>query len=177
MIVISDTSPIIFFAKIGLLTLLNDLYLNIYVPNAVWEELINPLSKPKGEIPPDIKYEIEAKEKGWLIVKNPNLKEYHEIALNLTKELGRGEAYAIALSLELKADLLLINDKKARIIAESNGVKTIWSSEVLLDALEKGIIKNYQEFKTHLDKMVDIGLWMEKKQYKALLEKANDLKK
>jgi len=25
--------------------------------------------------------------------------------------------------------------------------------------------------------MVDIGLWMERKQYKALLEKANDLKK
>jgi len=177
MIVISDTSPIIFFTKIGNLTLLKDLYLKNFVPNAVWEELIHPLSKPDGKVPPDIKYEIKAKEEGWLIVKDPEIKEYHEVALNITKELGRGEAYAIALSLELNAELLLINDKKARIIAESKGIKTKWSSEVLLDALEKGIIKDYQEFNELLDKMIDIGLWMEKTQYKTLLDKANELKK
>ncbi len=30
------------------------------------------------------------------------------LALNFSKTLGRGEAYAIALSLEIKADLLLL---------------------------------------------------------------------
>ncbi len=176
MLVISDTSPIIFFAKIRKLTLLKDLYSKIYIPNVVWEELIYPLSKPDEEIPSDIKHEIKAKEEGWLIVKDPKLKEYHEIALNLTKELGRGEAYAIALSLELKADIILINDKKARIIAESKGLKTKWTTEILLDALEKGILKSYQVFKKLLDKLIEIGLWMRKTEYKFLLEKAKELK-
>ncbi len=176
MLVISDISPIIFFAKIRKLTLLKDLYSKIYIPNVVWEELIYPLSKPNEEIPSDIKHEIKAKEEGWLIVKDPKLKGYHEIALNLMKELGRGEAYAIALSLELKADILLINDKKARIIAESKGLKAKWTTEILLDALEKGILQSYQEFKELLDKLIEIGLWMRKTEYKFLLEKAKELK-
>ncbi|TFG22384.1 MAG: hypothetical protein EU529_10630 [Promethearchaeota archaeon] len=124
MLVISDTSPIIFFAKIEKLTLLKDLYSKIFIPNAVWEELIYPLSKSDAEIPSDIKYEIKAKEEGWLIVEDPKSEEYHEIALNLTKNLGREEAYAIALCMEIKADMLLINDKKARTIAKSKGIKT-----------------------------------------------------
>ena len=176
MLVISDTSPIIFFAKIEKLTLLKELYSKIFIPYAVWEELIYPLSKPDEEVPLDIKYEIKAKEEGWLIVRDPESKQYHEIALNLTKELGRGEAYAIALSLELKADVLLINDKIARTIAESKGIKTKWSTEILLEAFEKGILKSYQEFNELIDKMIDIGLWMEKTQYNELLEKAKELK-
>ncbi|MHA1725263.1 MAG: hypothetical protein ACTSXH_10540 [Promethearchaeota archaeon] len=46
------------------------------------------------------------------------------LALNLSKTLGRGEAYAIALSLEIKADLLLINDREVKEAAESKGIKT-----------------------------------------------------
>lgn len=177
MIVISDTSPIIFFAKLSKLTLLKDLYSTIFIPFAVWEELILPLSKPNGEVPSDIENEMKAKDEWWLIVKDPESYQYHEIVLNLSKNLGRGEAYAIALSLELKADILLINDSEARKVAESKGIKTKWSTEVLLDALESNIIKNYQEFEELLNSMIEIGLWIEKSLYDDILNKAKVLKK
>ncbi len=177
MIVVSDTAPLIFYAKIGKLSLLKELYSSIFIPFAVWDELIYPLFRAEEDIPQDIKYEINAKEEGWLIVKDPDVQKYYEIALNLTKELGRGEAYAIALSLELNADFLLINDKKARLIAESKGIKTKWSSEILLDALEMEILNDIQEFKELLDEMIETGLWLEKSHYKKLLDKAKDLKK
>jgi hypothetical protein len=177
MLVVSDTSPIIFFSKIGELNLLKELYSEIFIPFAVWEELIYPLSKPDDDVPSDIKYEIMAKEEGWLIVKDPKSKKYQEMALNLTKELGRGEAYAIALSLDLRADFLLINDKKANMIAESKGIRTKWSTEILLDALDKGLIGDFHEFNEILDQMIETGLWMEKSQYKKTLEKAKNIKK
>lgn len=123
MIVISDTSPIIFFAKIKKLKLLKDLYSKIYIPTHVWEEITFPLSQSNKGNPIDLKYEIEAKEEGWLIVKDPEQGEYYEIALQLTQILGSGEAYAIALCFELTADLLLINDKIAKEIAEKKGWK------------------------------------------------------
>ena len=177
MIVISDIAPIIIFAKINKLSILKDLYSIILIPIAVWEELIEPLSKPKKDIPSDIKYELKAKEEGWLIVKDPISAQYHEIALDLSKILGRGEAYAIALSLELKANLLLINDSEAKKIAESKGLNTKWSTEVLMEALEKDIVKNYHEFKELINEMIENGLWMEKSRYNRILKTAKSLKK
>ena len=103
MIIISNTSPIIYFARISKLSLLKEIYNTIYIPLAVWNELMTPLLLKKEKIPPDIKHEIAAKEAGWLIVKDPEKEENLEIALSLSTELGRGEAYAIALSVELSA--------------------------------------------------------------------------
>jgi len=71
MIVISDTAPIIFFGKINKLHLLKDLYSTIYLPIEVWEELIYPVTQHLPNIPEDIRLELDAKEEGWLIVKNP----------------------------------------------------------------------------------------------------------
>jgi hypothetical protein len=142
MIVISDTTPIIYFGKIGKLRFLKKLYSIIYIPEAVWEELIEPHSKTDKIVTTDIKYEIKAKEAGWFIIKNPESKEFKELALELSKEIGRGEAYAIALYLEKNADLLLINDKVAKDIAETKGINTKWNAEVLLEAFDKNYIKN-----------------------------------
>ncbi len=177
MIVISDTTPIIYLAKIEKLSILKDLYSEIYIPSAVWKELIYPVSQNKIDIPADIKFEIDAKESGWLIVKDPEKEEYHEIALNLTRELGRGEAYSIALSLELKADLLLINDKRAKEIAESKGLKTKWSTEVLFDALKEKIIKDYQEFEELLNRLIEVGFWIEKIEYEKVISRAKEISK
>lgn len=54
MLVISDTSPIIFFAKIEKLELLKELYSKIYLPTVVWEELMHPMMSQKENISIDI---------------------------------------------------------------------------------------------------------------------------
>ena len=175
LIIVSNTSPIIYLASVGKLTLLKELYSEIFIPNEVWNELISPTIGKVKKLPPDLKYEIEAQEAGWLIVKDPKREKYLEIALGLTLELDIGEAYAIALSLELSADLLLINDQKAKEIAESMGIKTKWISEVLLEAVEKKFIKTYDEFKTIFDQMIEKGLWIRKLYYETVLSKVKYL--
>ena len=66
LIVVSDTAPIIFLFKLEQLTILKDLYSIIYIPDEVWNELIYSVLNKEKELPFDIKFEIEAKEKGWL---------------------------------------------------------------------------------------------------------------
>lgn len=170
MIVISDTAPIIFFGKVNKLNLLKDLYQTIYLPIEVWAELIYPLTQNDDDIPEDINLELEAKEKGWIIVKNPEKEESLELALNLSHDLGLGESYAIALSVELNADLLLINDKKARDVAINLGIKTKWTTEVLVDAVSKNFITDFEDFKQIFNDMIENGLWIEKDYYKKLIK-------
>ena len=173
-IVISDTAPIIFFGKINKLSLLKELYHTIYLPTEVWEELIYPLTQNHPNIPEDIRLELDAKAAGWLIVKNPEKEESIELALKLSQHLGLGESHAIALSNELNADLLLINDRKARDTAIELGITTKWTTEVLIDAVSEKLILSFNDFEQILNAMIDNGLWIEKDFYENLLE---DVKK
>ncbi|MEJ2249313.1 MAG: hypothetical protein P8Y97_06590 [Candidatus Lokiarchaeota archaeon] len=175
MIVISDTAPIISFGKAHKLYLLKDLYQTIYLPIEVWEELIFPLVRNKNDLPEDINIELKAKEEGWIIVKNPQEEESIELALKLSQELGLGESYAIALSNELNADLLLINDRKARDVARNLGIKTKWTTEVLIDAVSKDFITSFDSFMEIFDNMIENGLWLEKDYYEKILKKVRNL--
>ena len=84
MIVISNTSPILYFGLAGKLTILKDLYSKIYIPNAVWEE-----------IPLNLRININDKKTDWLVIQNPEKEEFKELAFSLFSILGRGESYAI----------------------------------------------------------------------------------
>ncbi len=57
--------------------------------------------------------------------------------------IDRGESEAILLHKELKADYLLIDDKKARQKAESLGINCIGTLGVLYLAHKKNLIKTY----------------------------------
>lgn len=175
MIVVSDTAPLIFFGKINKFNIFKELYSEIYIPTEVWDELIYPITSNQDNIPIDVKLEIEAKESGWLIVKNPEKEENKEIALQLSANLGLGEAYAIALSKELNAEILLINDKQARNIAMEMGINTKWITDVLIDAVKENVIKSNLEFKEILLKLVEIGLWIKKHDYDDILLKAKEI--
>ncbi len=175
MIVVSDTAPLIFLGKINRFDILQELYSVIYIPTEVWDELVYPITQKKDDIPKDIKLEIEAREQGWLVVKNPEKEENIEIALELSHNLGIGEAYAIALSKELNIELLLINDKKAKQIAQEMGINTKWTTDILLDAITEKIIKSFKEFEEILNSLVEIGLWIRKNYYNETILKAEQL--
>lgn len=175
MIVISDTAPIIIFGRLSKLFLLKELYNEVYIPLEVWNELIYPLTQKVEILPKDLEYELEAKKSGWLIVKNPEKEENVEIALKLSQKLGIGEAYAIALSIDLSADILIINDKEAMEEATNYGIKTMWITDVLLEAASKNLIKSYKKFQELLDLMVENGLWIEKDYLNQILENAKKI--
>ena len=109
MIVISDTSAVTNLAAIEHLQLLPQLYEQITIPEAVYRELTNINSPAPGT--------IEVQSVDWLEVKQVT-------QVNVVKQLQNnarldsGESEAIALALELSADLLLIDERRGR--AEAN---------------------------------------------------------
>lgn len=93
----------------------------------------------------------------------------------MTLELDIGEAYAIALSIELSADYLLINNQKGKDLAESMGIQTKWITEVLLESVEQKFISDFGEFREILDLMIENGLWIRKSIYESILLKVKTL--
>ncbi len=73
--------------------------------------------------------------------------------------LGRGELEAMALYRQIDADLLLIDDRRARAIARLNEIRTVGSLGVLLFARRSGrvpelrpLIEMIQQSEIHLGK-------------------------
>lgn len=106
-IVISNSSPIINLAIIGRLDLIKKFWGRIYVPEAVWEEVvIDGAGRDEVE-------EIIAAD--WITVekiKNQNL------SLVLQQKLDKGEAEAITLYIEKQADIILLDERDAREMAD-----------------------------------------------------------
>lgn len=111
MIVVSDTSPVLNLARIGRLELLPFLYKQVLIPSAVFDEL----TASKRDLPPLIDLASEP----WLIVATPNDQKH---VLKLREELDHGEAEAIVLAIERRADLLLMDERRGRRTAAAAGL-------------------------------------------------------
>jgi len=118
--VISDTTALIILAKSNTLSLLSNIFQNIYIPQAVYDELIF-----KDDI---VKYRIEQFDK--ISLKSiTNLKILQKIEkLNIDK----GEVEAITLALELNL-LLIIDERKGRKIATEQGLKIVGILGILIE--------------------------------------------
>ena len=95
MIVISDTSPIIYFSKIDKMNILRNLYSILYIPNAVWEELIYPDANKNEIFFKEIEQISKARKENWLIVRDPDTNEFKELAMNYSA-LKDGVSYEYA---------------------------------------------------------------------------------
>lgn len=129
MIVISDTSPVLNLARIGRLELLPLLYKQVLIPSAVFDEL----TASKRDLPPAIDFASES----WLIVASandrPRVQEFR-------KNLDPGEAEAIVLAIEHRADLLLVDERRARRTATAAGVTVTGLLGVVAGAKRAGLI-------------------------------------
>lgn len=132
MIVISDTSPITNLIKIGRLNILHDLFGKVVVPEEVNRELLN--WKKLGA---DISTYQNAP---WIELAKVKVTEY-QLRAHLSINLDDGEADAIALAFALKADFLLIDERRGRKIARSMGIKAVGLIGVLLEAKNNGVIE------------------------------------
>jgi len=126
MIVVADSSPIISLAIIEQLDVLTALFDEVYIPRAVWEELIEVKTT---ETTPKIQAFFSKR-----------VKTLHS-ANTLFPFVDYGESEAILLCQELQADYLIADDKKAREIAEALGVACIGTIGVLYRAKEKGLLE------------------------------------
>jgi uncharacterized protein len=121
MIVVSDTSPLTALLTVGEADLLTVLFRAVVVPEAVRDELLR--SHP--HLP------------GWLRVESvKNLAQVRQFA----QVVDKGEAEAIELAKELRADLLLIDERKGRRLATQEGVPVIGLLGVVLLAHRNHLI-------------------------------------
>lgn len=123
MIVVSNTSPLIALSAIDRLDLLRDLYSEIWIPEAVRQEAVGTgLGRPGAEI----------QTVSWVAVR-PVEGEFLPRALAV--ELDRGETEAIALAVESRADVLLIDERRGRKVAGRFGLNVLGVLGVLIEAV------------------------------------------
>ncbi len=131
MIVISDTSVITNLAAIEHLRLLPQLYTQVLIPMAVYRELV--------EIDPPVPGALEVQSAEWIQVKQ--VKDLAMVKqLQNEVRLDPGESEAIALALELNADLLVIDERRGRAEADRLGLKITGLLGMLIEAKRKSLI-------------------------------------
>ena len=146
-IVISNASPIINLAIIGRLNLLKTIWGKIYVPEAVWKEVVVD-GGDKEEV-------AEIKKSDWIIVEK--VKD-RNLALLLMQNLDKGEAEAIALAVEKKADIILLDETDAREAADIYKLEKTGVLGMLLLAKLKKEIPNLKPEIEKLKLMADFRL-------------------
>ncbi|MBM0743388.1 DUF3368 domain-containing protein [Phormidium sp. CLA17] len=127
MIVVADTSPINYLLLINQIDLLPRLFQQIIIPDVVRDEMVDP------DAPPVLQQWI-ANPPDWLTVQ-PVL--VTDTTLNT---LDSGEQAAITLAQTLPADLLIIDERLGRRIAEERGISIIGTLGILDDAATQGLI-------------------------------------
>jgi predicted nucleic acid-binding protein len=129
-VIVSDSSSLISLARIGKLDLLRRLYGELVIPQAVWNEVT---VKGAGQAGAE-----ELKSAAW--IKTVTVAN-DELVLALQRDLDAGEAEAIALALEKKADLLLMDERLGRETAQYFGLRYIGLLGILTEAKHKGEVE------------------------------------
>jgi len=128
LIVISDTSAITNLAAISQLILLKQLYGTVIIPEAVYKELTKAPISAGG---------VEAQTCDWIQIRQVSDRTMVDEFL---QNLDIGESEAIALAIELNADLVLLDERAAREVAESRKIQLTGVLGVLLAAKKRGLI-------------------------------------
>lgn len=166
MVVICDTSPLSALLRVGQLDILRHLFSKIFIPNAVYVELLE--LKSFGY---DIKPIVSPSE--WIEIPLPGHVNDLEVKA-LKKFLDYGEAEVIAWAKEFfdKSVLLVIDEKKARRTAEEAGFNVIGLVGLLVKAKMEGIIL---DVKPLLDQIVTTTNFRISKQiYRRTLDEAGE---
>lgn len=124
-IVVADTGTLISLGLANQIDLVEKMLGDFYLANAVWEEL------QRYENPEFDKNLLKYVQKRVTKIKSKNY---------LSVIMDYGESESVILYEELRADYLLIDDNKARKIAESLDVNCIGSIGLLVKAKQNGFI-------------------------------------
>jgi uncharacterized protein len=155
-LVIADTGALISLGHVKKFELIKQVFGEFYIAGAVWEELKN-YDNPKFDR--NLLKDLETR---VVNIKSPN---------HLSVIMDYGESESVILYDELGADYLLIDDSKARIIAESLDIKCIGSIGLLIKAKQKGLLK---ELKPIFENWIENGRYFSKKLLNNILKELGE---
>ena len=145
---VTDSACLIGLERIGRLDILSQSFNTVFIPSAVEKEL--------------------GRSVDWLIVRPVQNKD---TVTTLKTQIDEGEAEVIALAMELKDVYVVLDDKKARRIAQEIGLEVIGTIGVILRAKKKGIIA---EIKPVLNKLEEVGFRISNTLYEQALQLAKE---
>lgn len=152
--VISNSTPLIILGKIGELEILKNLYGEIIIPRAVFEEVT-------------IKSDA-IKNLSWIKIFEVQDKSDRKI---YQAKLHEGEVEVIMLAKEISADLLIIDDNAAKKFAKFLGFKVTGTLGILLKAKSEKIIS---EVRPILEKMLAKNFYISEEILKLVLKTAKE---
>ena len=135
--VISNTSPLIGFAKIARLPLLQQLFHQILIPQMVYDEFFD---------------ECTAGEASHFHAVAPHFIKTVKVGQlsSFSRRIDRGEREVLTLALEEHADFVIIDDRKAFNEAVELHLSVVSTRTVLTFAEERGLISSYQQIQEEL---------------------------
>lgn len=156
MIVVSDATCLIGLSKIGYLYLLKEMFEKVYIPEEVYKETV---IQGKGRWGAN-----EVKDADWIKVKP--IKDRLAAGL-LEANLSRGEAEVIILAKESNADLVILDEKKARNIAIMNNLNVGGTLGILREAKLEGRIDSVL---SAVNRLRETRFWIDDRIYQQILE-------
>ena len=155
MIIVSNTSPINYLILIGEIDLLPKLFQQIIIPQAVYSELSDPLAPPPVQ--------------AW-ITDRPNWLKIQSVSRTsdaIVDLLDPGERAAILLAQELNADLLLLDDMKARRTAKDRGLAIAG----ILGILDRAATMKLIDLPATIQSLKNTSFWTSDRLLQKLLDK------
>ena len=161
MIVVSNTTPLIGLAVIDQFNLLQQLFTEIYIPQAVYDEVVVAGHELEGA-----KHEVS--NATWI----KSIIVQDQLAVDvLLDELDRGEAETIVLARELNADWVLMDEKKGRRKLTQLNIHKIGTVGVLLKAKQERLIP---VLRPHLETLRVTGFSISQPVIDVVLRQANE---
>lgn len=154
--VVCNTSPLILLGKINQLDLLLQLYEEVFIPVSVWGEVKEGSGKEVGQI--------------RTLLQTPKVqlrKATKQVLERVLVDLGSGEREAIALAIETRADLVVLDDQKGRRVARERGLSVTGTIGFLVEAREGGVIPSIRH---ELDRLIEAGIWLDEAFYHRILK-------
>lgn len=124
-VIVADTSPLLYLSLIDEIRLLPALFGVVLIPPAVHAEILH------GSAPPHLR-NLAMNLPAWLEVRPASA------ILQLPAVLGPGEKEALSLAAELKAERVLLDDKAAKRVAAQLGLKFYGTLRIIIEAAKLG---------------------------------------
>ena len=144
---VSNSSPIMNLAAIGRLGLIKLKFGNVVIPDAVWCEVVIDGKGKRGA--------EDVENSDWITIQSVRDKA---LVKALEKDLDIGESEAITLAVENNADVLLLDDKSARLIAANLGLNIIGIIGILIWAKKEGVIEQLSKELENLRKKANFRM-------------------
>ena len=156
--IVLNASPLILLCNSDLSFILPELFSEMVVPNAVWEEIVNGSHLDKAsEMLPELR---------WL--KREKISPASDI---LRWDLGIGETDVLSFALAYPAYTPVLDDSLAKKCAWSLDIPTMGTGTILILAKERGLIESVEK---SLRKLQEAGLWVSETVIQMLKVKAGE---